>query len=140
MSDAYAGEGKYALKVNAAFPGGRWTGVYVEHEMEVTDWSPFGVVSLGVLLPESAPNGLTSRIILTTGDQWAWNEMSRGTQLIPGQWTTVSANLRPGSMDWKFFPDDKFRSDVRKLGIRVESNHGPAYEGPIYIDNIRMGE
>jgi len=65
--------------------------------------------------------------------------MARSVPLVPGQWTTVSANLSPGSEDWKKTTvDDAFRKDVRKVAIRVESNKKPVYTGPVYVDNIRL--
>ena len=29
---------------------------------------------------------------------------------------------------------------IQKLGVRTESNNKPVYSGPIYIDNIRLGQ
>ena len=57
-----------------------------------------------------------------------------------GVWTHISANLKPGSADWKRTkPTDEFRADVRKIAVRVESSK-PAYSGPIYIDNVVLSE
>jgi len=140
VSQEHAQEGAHALELGAAFPGGRWTGVYVEREMEVTDWSPFGRLSVDVYLPEQAPEGLRGKIILTVGGDWTWTEMNRSVPLAPGAWTTLSVNLKPGSMDWKFFPDDAFRGSIRKLGVRIESDRAPAYRGALYVDNVRLAE
>jgi len=140
VSDAHQGEGAYALEVRLDFPGDRWAGAYVERELEVTDWTTFGQLSADLYLPAEAPEGLQAKIILTVGDQWQWTEMNRAVPLSPGQWTTLSVNLKPGSLDWKFFPDEAFRKSVRKLGIRVESNNGPTYHGSVFIDNVRLAE
>jgi hypothetical protein len=140
VSKEKAGEGESALEVRADFPGERWTGAYVEREVEVTDWSPFGVLLVDVYLPPEAPEGLRGRLILTVGEEWTWTEMNRSIPLAPGAWTTISANLKPGSMDWKFFPDDKFRSSVRKAGVRIESDKAPVYRGSVFLDNIRLAE
>ncbi len=134
-----ASHGTGSLQLLADFPGERWTGAYVEVLMHVTDWSKFGSLSVDAYLPPSAPAGLEARLILTIGEQWVWTEMNRPIPLVPGQWTTVTVNLKPGSLDWKFFPDEQFRKDIRKVGIRVESNKRPVYSGPIYFDNIRLG-
>ena len=130
--------GQGSLQVNAAFPGGKWTGAYIERMMYVTDWSAFSGISADVFLPQNAPEGIKARFILTVGDKWEWTEMNRGLSLKPGEWTTITANLKPGSQDWKFFPDDKFRKDVRKIGIRFESDSKPVYTGPMYVDNIQL--
>jgi hypothetical protein len=137
-SAEFASHGSESLQLLADFPGEKWTGAYVEVMMYVTDWSPFGSISADVFVPPSAPQGLQGRIILTVGDKWTWTEMNRAIPLIPGEWTSVTANLMPGSLDWKFFPSEAFRKDVRKVGVRIESDKRPVYSGPVYIDNIRL--
>ena len=138
-SQEVASHGKESLQLLADFPGETWTGAYIEVFMHVSDWSQFGTVSVDAYLPPTAPAGLAARFILTVGEQWTWTEMNRALPLEPGKWTTITANLKPGSLDWKFFPTDAFRKDIRKVGIRVESDKKPAYSGPIYFDNIRLG-
>ena len=140
VSKEQAAEGAYALTLRAEFPGGRWTGAYVEREVETTDWTPFGQLSADVYLPADTPAGLRGRIILTVGEQWQWTEQNRAVELAPGRWTTLTVQLRPGSTDWKFFPDDAFRRTVHKIGIRVESDKAPAYTGSIFIDHVRLAD
>jgi hypothetical protein len=140
VSQEAAKEGQSALEVRTDFPGGRWTGAYLEREVEVTDWTPFGSLAVDVYVPPTAPQGLQAKLILTVGDQWTWTEMNRTVPLVPGAWTTISASLKPGSMDWKFFPDDTFRGSVRKVGVRVESDKEPVYRGSVFVDNIRLSE
>ncbi len=140
VSQQHAEEGSSSLELHASFPGGRWTGAYVEREVEVTDWTDFSRLAVSVYLSPDAPQGLTGRIILTVGDQWQWTEMNRAIPLTPGQWTTVSVNLKPGSQDWKFFPDEQFRRNVRKVGVRIESDGGPVYTGSVFVDNVRLME
>ena len=140
ISQEHAQDGHASLEVRTAFPGGRWSGAYVERETEVTDWTPFGSLLIDLYLPDTAPTGLQGRLILTVGDQWQWTEMNHPVSLKPGAWTTVSVNLKPGSTDWKFFPDDHFRASVRKIGVRIESDKQPAYRGSVFLDNIRLAE
>ena len=60
-------------------------------------------------------------------------------RLVAGKWITVKADLMPGSKDWKTTKvDEEFRSSIRKVGIRVESDKKPAYSGAFYIDNVRV--
>jgi hypothetical protein len=102
--------------------------------------SRYRVIRADIYLPEGAPEGLKAKIILTVGNNWKFVEMSRSVPLIPGEWMTLNANIEPGSYDWKrVVPDEEFSKDVRKIAIRIESNHKPAYTGPIYIDNVRVG-
>jgi hypothetical protein len=137
VSDKFAADGQKSLEVLAEFPGGRWTGAIVEI-MQYFDWSDYSAIACDIYLPEDAPLGLSAKMILTVGDSWKWVEQSRATALKPGEWTTVTASLKPGSIDWRRVEvDDAFRADVRKFDIRVESNNKPAYSGPFYIDNIR---
>ena len=139
ISEEVASHGKSSLQLLTDFPGDKWTGAYIEVLMHVTDWSPFGTVSVDVYLPPNAPAGLQGRFILTVGEKWEWVEMNRALPLEPGKWTTITANLKAGSLDWKFFPTDAFRQDIRKVGLRVESDKKPVYSGPVYFDNIRLG-
>lgn len=138
QSNNFASNGRSSLEVEAEFPGGRWTGAIVEI-MQYFDWSDYSKIACDIYLPEDAPLGLKGKMILTVGDSWKWVEQSRSVALKPGQWITITADLKPGSIDWRRVQvDDAFRSDVRKLDIRVESSNKPAYTGPIYIDNIRL--
>lgn len=138
-SKDFASHGEGAMQMLVDFPGaGKWTGAYAEIEMYVVDWTPFSALAVDVYLPYNVPNGLKGRLILTVGEKWEWTEMNRPVALKPDQWNTITANLKPGSMDWKFFPDEAFRKDIRKLGVRIESDRAPAYKGPIFIDNIRL--
>ena len=136
VSQERAVEGHASLRLETQFPGGRWTGSYVERQVETTDWSPFHRLSLRIFLPPEAPRGLRGKIILTVGDQWRWTEQNRAVPLVPGRWTTVSVGLVAGSLDWKFFPDESFRKNIKKLGVRIESDKGPAYQGPVFLDDV----
>jgi len=139
VSKNAAKEGESSLKLMVNFPGGKWCGAVTE-VMEYFDWTPYSGISCDIYLPENAPNGLKAKIILTVSDSWKWTEMSRSYRLAPGKWTHISANLKPGSTDWKRTKlTDEFRADVRKVAIRLESSK-PAYKGPVYIDNIVLSE
>jgi hypothetical protein len=135
-----ASAGSSSLKVNTNFPGKIWTSAVIEYA-EFMDWTPYKRVSCDIYIPKEAPEGLKAKIVLTVGEDWRFTEMSTAIFLIPGRWTTVSASLLPGTDDWKMtVVDDNFRKDVRKIVLRVESNKGPIYSGPIYIDNFRVEE
>ncbi len=138
VSKDFAKDGKQSLKVMAKFPGKMWSATLVE-DFEYFDWTPYKAISVDIYIPEKAPVGLKAKIILTVGDDWKWTEMARTIPLVPGQWTTVTADIAPGSENWKkTVVDDNFRADVRKVAVRVESNKKPEYEGPIYIDNFKL--
>lgn len=138
VSTKFANEGKSSLELMTNFPGGKWTAGYIEVQ-QFFDWTPYKTISADIYLPKEAPFGLQARFILTQGQDWTWIEMARLVKLVPGEWVTLTANLAPGSTDWRRTEvTDEFRADVRKLGLRVESNMRPAYSGPVYIDNIRV--
>lgn len=138
QSKDVASEGQGSLKVMSAFPGKVWTSSLVE-DFEYFDWTPYKAISVDIYIPKEAPVGLKAKIVLTVGENWKFTEMARSVALVPGQWVTVTANLLPGSEDWKrTVVDDNFRKDVRKVAVRVESNKKPEYSGPIYIDNFRV--
>jgi len=133
-----AKDGKQSLKMDTEFPGKVWTAAIVE-TMESFDFTPYTDISADVYLPKEAPQGLKAKIIMTVGENWKWTEMSRAVSVVPGQWTTLTASLAPGSTNWqRTTVDDNFRKDIRKIAIRVESNKKPEYKGPIYIDNIKV--
>ena len=130
-------EGKQALALVVDFPGGKWNGALAEVE-EYFDWTPYHALTVDVSLPAEAPAGLKAKLILTVGEEWTWTEMRRSIQLTPGQTTTITVSLAPGSEDWKrTVVDENFRKDVRKLAVRLESNK-PAYQGKFYLDNVRL--
>ncbi|MFA5147989.1 MAG: hypothetical protein WC491_02540 [Candidatus Omnitrophota bacterium] len=136
-STDWASEGKKSMKVTSEFLGGKWSGAFVEIE-DYYDWSAYSKLSVDVYIPKDAPTGLKGKIILTTGEEWKWTEMSKTVPLTPGQVTTITASLAPGSKDWKnTLVDDNFRKDVRKFGIRVENNKSE-WKGMYYVDNIRL--
>lgn len=138
VSTKFAKEGKSSLELMTNFPGKKWTATYIEVQ-QYFDWTPYKTISMDMYLPKDAPFGLQARIILTVGNDWTWTEMARLVKLVPGEWSTVSASLVPGSADWRRTQvSDEFRQDVRKLGLRIESNMKPVYSGPVYIDNVRL--
>jgi hypothetical protein len=138
VSKKFSKEGKSSLELMVDFPGKIWTAAYVEAQ-EFFDWTPYKGISVDLFLPKDAPFGLKAKLILTVSDDWQWTEMSRSTKLVPGEWTTITASVVPGSTDWRRTQvTDEFRTDVRKLGIRIESNMRPIYSGPIYIDNVQL--
>jgi len=139
ISTDMANEGTGSMKIGADFPGGNWTAALVEVQ-QYLDLSQYRVIRADLYLPPEAPEGLKVKVILTVGDNWKFVEMSRSVPLEPGKWVTISANIEPGSYDWKrVVPDENFAEDVRKVALRIESNRKPAYTGPIYIDNVRVG-
>lgn len=136
-----APSGTRALEVGVIFSQEpSWQGAYVERVTDITDWSRFRYLSADIYLPKAAPRGLRARFILTVGDDWKWAEMNKTIPLNPGEWTVVKADISPDSKNWRKFIDDGFRADVRKMGVRIESNGKIPYEGPVYIDNIKLSE
>ena len=120
------------------FPAKKWSAAIAEI-MEYLDLTPYSKLSCDIFILPDAPDSLKAKIILTVGDDWKWTEMSRAVKLEPGKWTTITADLAPGSVDWKRTQvTDEFRADVRKMDIRIESNGKTEYKGPIYIDNVRV--
>ncbi|MFH0764529.1 MAG: hypothetical protein V1927_05945 [Candidatus Omnitrophota bacterium] len=141
VSEFNASEGGYSLEFDVEFSGSpRWEGAYVERVIDVTDWSPFSCLSVDIFLPKNAPQGLRARVILTVGEGWKWTEGNKAFPLTPGEWTVIKLDLTPDSMSWRKFIDDNFRSDIKKLGIRIESNGKIAYKGPVYIDNVKLSD
>lgn len=139
ISEFQASSGKYALELSVNFRlSEAWQGAYVERVTDVTDWGLFKYISIDVFLPKDAPRGLRARIVLTVGEDWKWTEMNKSIPLAPGEWTVLKADLTGDSLSWRRFITDSFRADVKKIGVRVESNGAVVYKGPVYIDNVRL--
>jgi len=140
VSKDVASKGNSSMKMDVNFPGGRWTAALVEIQ-QYLDLSNYRVISADVYLPPDAPVGLKAKLIITIGDNWKWVEMSTDVPLMPGEWSTITASIEPGSYSWKrVVPDEAFASDIRKIALRIVSNNKPAYTGSIYLDNVRVGK
>ncbi|MBF0494375.1 MAG: hypothetical protein HQL28_04515 [Candidatus Omnitrophica bacterium] len=134
----FSTSGNSSLELDVNFPGGKWRGAYVEIA-QYLDLSDYDIVAADIYLPVTAKRGLKAKFILTVGDDWRFTEMSRRVSLAPGEWTTMVADVSENSRDWrKTIVDKNFKSDIRKIGIRIESDFNPAYTGPIFIDNVRV--
>lgn len=141
VSQVQASEGSRSLEMGVNFPSDpQWRGAYVERVIDITDWSPFKYLSIDVYLPKDAPQGLRARVILTVGENWKWSESNKAFALTPGEWAVIKLDLTSESRNWRKYLTDGFRADIRKMGIRIESNGKIAYKGPVYIDNIRLLE
>ncbi|MBU1084027.1 MAG: hypothetical protein ABIG55_02645 [Candidatus Omnitrophota bacterium] len=141
-------QGAGSLKVMCDFPGDKWAAVIVECEKNI-DLTGYKKISADIYLPQEAVSGLIqARFILTVGE-WQFLESKREVMLTPGKWTKIEAEIGGerfrDEKEWKC-PDKEEClveniSDVKSMGIRIEYNanlsqSGPAYNGPIYIDNI----
>lgn len=139
ISEFQASNGKYALELGVDFQVNEgWKGAYIERITDITDWSLFKYLYMDIFLPKEAPRGLRARIILTVGEDWKWSEMNKSIPLAPGEWTVLKVDLSGESLNWKRFITDEFRADVKKVGVRIESNGNVVYKGPVYIDNVRL--
>ena len=139
ISEFYASRNRYSLEMQINFPVVKeWRGAYAECPVDIQDWSEYGWLEADILLPKESPKGLRAKLILTVGDDWKWTEINKALRLEPGEWTVIKVDIRGGSANLRSFITDDFRRDVKKIGIRIESNGGIAYKGPVYIDNIKL--
>ncbi len=130
-----------SLKLTVAFPGESWSAGVVEAE-GIFDLTLYRALTCRVYVPRSAPKGIEARFIIVTGEDYLWLEMDRPVAINPGKQTTVTANLKYGNHGWKSGEgrvrmSDELKEDIRKVAIRIESNI-VEYEGPVYIDNIKL--
>ncbi len=137
QSTEISSEGIGSLEILADFQAKRWSGALVEIQ-QYLDLVGYDILAADIYIPSDAPSGLKGKIILTVGDEWRFVEMSWGKKLTPGEWTVVTADISDNSRDWKrTVVDSTFRTDIRKISIRVESDKNPAWSGKINIDNVR---
>jgi hypothetical protein len=138
ISDDRASHGTSSLEVRVDFPKDKWSAALVELQ-QFLNMENFEMISVDIFNPERS-KVLKGMIILTQGEDWEFNEMSRPFRLDPGEWTTVYADISENSLDWrrkKIGPH--FRKDIRKIAVRIESSRN-RYRGPVYIDNIKLHE
>ena len=139
LSQDFASEGASSMCATVGFPGDSWSAGLIEVQ-QYLDLSAYRVLSTDVYLPADAPEGLKAKLVLTFGNNWKFVEMNQSIPLTPGQWTTITASVEPGSYDWKrVVPDEEFAKDIRKIAIRIVSNRKTKYAGPVYVDNVRVG-
>jgi hypothetical protein len=140
VNRARTGSEQSALQLQTHFPAGKWSGAYVEVERgegEYLDFSGKDQILADVYVSTGAPVQLKGKFIITVGSAWAWTEMRQPQSLKPGQWTTLKANITEKSTDWQSPMTPDLLSDVRKVGIRVESP-SKEYKGHLYVDNVRL--
>jgi hypothetical protein len=136
-SDRYSSKGNWSLRVNSKFPEKQWSAslVEIQHFLNLEN---FDTIAADVYFPKHSSKKLRGILILTQGEDWRFCEMSHSFRIDPGKWTTIRADISKNSVDWKKIKLDKyFRNDIRKIAIRIESTK-TSYNGPIYIDNIRV--
>ena len=158
-----ASHGSSSLMLEVELPGPMWHAGVVECDECEFDLSKYSTISCDFYLPKNAPHGISAKLVLTVSEnkEWKWTETANGIDLQPGQWVTLTANLKPSSKDWMrlrspeeaqtnsnnpkitgaYILDvtDAFRAKVKKIDVRVESDKVD-YKGKIYIDNIRVAE
>ncbi len=137
----FTNQGASSIKLTVAFPGEEWRAGIVETE-GFFDLTLYRAISFDMYLPKNAPNGIEVRTIIVTGEDYQWLEIKDPISIRPGRRTTVTASLKKGNRSWSGMNGtrkmtDEIKSGIRKIAIRIESND-VKYEGPVYIDNIRL--
>ena len=143
-------KGDNSLEIMCDFPGDVWRAAIVQVEFESNkDFSGAKEVICYIYLPKKARNELMhARIILTTG-LWQFIEQREPVELKPGRWNKIKAKLdvteETERAYWKIRRQEnsllKHINNIKKIAIRIEYNAnisqtGPAYAGPIYIDEV----
>ena len=141
LDENFKDDGNSSLKLTVAFEGLDWAAGIVETE-GYFDLTIYKAIACDIYLPDYAPKGIDARIAITAGKDWLWLEMKHAVAVSPGRRTRITANLRHGNHTWKNAQGvraltDRLKAAVRKIAIRVESNI-VRYNGPVYIDNIRL--
>ena len=141
INENFKKDSNSSLKLIVSFPGESWSAGIIETE-GCFDLTLHKAISFDVYLPKGAPQGIEARTIIVSGEVWQWFEMKNSVEIKPGHRTTVFANLRYGNHNWNtqegvIAITDAIKANICKIGIRIESNI-VKYEGPVYIDNIKL--
>jgi len=155
--------GTSSLKLLVDFPGNAWKAGIAEYESDGSGLEEYGTISCSFYIPKTAPSGIKAKLILTVedGSEWLWVETMNTIDLTPSEWTVLAASIKSGSRDWMrplgsvisggspndpkvsgaqvYDVKDGFRANIRKIGVRVESDK-TGYAGPVYIDTIKVSE
>jgi hypothetical protein len=123
VDDATDGEQSLALGLVTTGEGWQEGGAFIQPEGGV-DWSAYSQLAVDVYLPEG--DGFLAQIFIKTGDEFTWANTADIT-LVPGQWTTVFANLSVMGNT----------SAIRELGVKVGTSV-TAFDGIILFDNVRL--
>ena len=116
-----------------------WREVYIERLIDEEDWTIYRALSAKIFLLKNAPKNLKAKFILTCGKNWYWAEMKPRVFLKPGSWNLIEANLESISVDWRYGGDvSDLVKNVRKLGIRIETNYSQNYQDSIYVKDIEL--
>jgi len=132
-----ASSGDSSIRIYAEFVSGRWSAALIETQ-HYLDLREYNTISAKIYLPPKTIDRLRCKVILTVGDAWNFVEMARSVKLVPGKWTTITADISEDSIDWKRIKvDNEFKKDIRKIAFRITSN-GMPYSGFIYIDEVTV--
>lgn len=150
ISDEVASHGKSSLKLAVDIPGLSWRAGVAECPAPV-NLAPYNKISCDFYLPKGAPNKIQAKLIMTVkkDSEWKWIETAKAIDLIPGQWVTLTASLKPDSKDWispvsgssaeTIEMTDNTKENVQKVAVRVESDQS-TYKGGVFIDNIVVSD
>ena len=152
-------EGSSSLKLDVDFPKEAWRAAVIEVE-DIFYCEGYNFLLADIYLPGTAPNGISGRFAMTVGGDWLWIEPVMPSILMPGEWVTIKASLQTGNVDWKKTEmveergidgkvrgyakkeipvtlSQEYKDDIHTMAVRIEADR-IKYEGPVYIDNIRL--
>jgi len=127
--------GRGSLQIDGPLPGE----LAVVAQPDASLWG-YDLLSFDLFVPESAPNDLRPMVYLKDGDWW-WYETLLDPFVRPGDWTRFIVDMSDLSAQWQ--PVGHGRSwnayllgHVRMIGLRIFGHR--RYNGPLYIDNVRL--
>src|ERR1035437_865170 len=125
QSSAQASEGTYSLSLPVNYVGGGWDQAGVDCPLAQPrpwDLSPFATIAADVWVPMA---GISAGI----GFNGPWNPGPQ--RMLQAGWNTVTSSLLPGG-DFGGGVTSASELLVQVIG------RGAVYNGPVYIDNIRL--
>ena len=134
----YSSTGKQSLRVEVSAPA--VCGASAKLPAGKRDWSRFTHLMLSIYTPPQAPP--KSQLVVYVKDaELSYYQHVRKNFLRHGDWTHLRIDLTDNSNDWEYQghykPWDGYcRQDVLELGVKFLSQD--KYEGPFYVDNVRL--
>ena len=139
LSDVRASQGHKALAVPVHFPDPAT--IFRSNSQQADEYRMIGVrfIAYDVYLPPDCP-GFVGCLFFMKDKDGLWYQARSRAALIPGEWTTVTADIRGGSPDvtplghqgqW----DDNQASQIRTLGLTFYGDK--KFTGTLMVDNFK---
>ena len=136
VSGDRASEGKSSLAIPVHFPS---PATIFRKNITPPRMQGVRMIAYDIMVPKECP-GFTGCLFFMKDKHGLWYQARSQAALVPGKWTTVTADIRGGSRDvtplghlgqW----DDNQATQIQTIGITIYGDK--KFDGNVYLDNFR---